>query len=527
MKKRFICVVLAVAIVAAAAGTASAAGSMSRFAVVRRYGDGIFEDVSGGAWYAEYVKTAYELGLVDGKETDRFDPDGYLTIAESVKLAVVIYRTYNTDTDALGAGDTWYEPYMDYARGHDIAGAEHPFPEARATRADFAVILASALPEEALTPINRVDDGGIPDVAEGYSYGRAVYTLYRAGVLTGGADGSYYPGRSIRRSEAATLVSRMVQPDSRAEFSFLAALDAEALYAKCAPAVFFIEVFDVNDTLVKTGSGFFIDESGIAATNYHVVSGGSSAKITMSDGETYDVAGIYDHDRERDIALMEIKGDGFPALELGRSENVKTGDPIYTIGSPLGLDGSISKGIVSNALRSVEEGEYIQIDASISPGSSGGALIDAYGRAIGVTNGTYQGGQNLNFAVPIDALAALKREESAPLGSLLPDTSYYDGFFPTPDFGAYAGIPLSSQESDEEATYFLYARDSLPDDIDAVLDGYGELLEQNFFTYIGYFSSEDGRSQAYINNVYGIFAIYGPETIENREYIVVTVLKLV
>jgi hypothetical protein len=318
----------------------------------------------------------------------------------------------------------------------------------------------------------------------------------------------------------------MALPDIRVRLTRLSAISTEALYEKCAPAVFSIEVFDANGKGVKTGSGFFITGSGVAATNYHVLSGGTAARVKTSDGVEYEIIGVYDFDKQMDIALIQIEGADFTALELGKSGDVRTGDLVYTIGNPLGLYGSLAKGVVSSALRSVDGSDYIQIDAPISSGSSGGALIDAYGRAIGITSASYQGGQNLNFAVPIDALETLNMEETSTLGSLLPDTAYYDGFFPTPDFGAYAGVPLSSRYTDDEATYFRYATDASPDDVDALLDGYGELLEQNFFEYYGYFSSADRSKQAYINGSYGIFAVYGAETIDGGDYIVVTLLEL-
>ncbi|MDR1589496.1 MAG: trypsin-like peptidase domain-containing protein [Oscillospiraceae bacterium] len=527
MRKTAIILALVILASAAIAPLSSALGGMTRFYPVRSSDGGVFEDVDSGAWYAASVKSAYELGLIDGRGGGKFDPAGTLTIAEAVKLAVTVHRIYNAAPRPLAGGSPWYAPYMEYARANGIAGAELPNPGARASRSDFAVILASALPEEELTPINRIDDGAIPDVAAGYSYGPAVYALYRAGVLTGAAaDGSFYPGRGVSRAEAAAVISRMALPDARASSPLLSALTAEALYELCAPAVFYVEVYDANGNRVKSGSGFFIDGDGTALTNYHVLSGGTTASVTLSSGEQYDILGIYDYDETRDIAVVKVDGGGFRALEAADSSKVSAGDTVYTIGSPLGLSGSISAGIVSSALRTVEDGEYIQIDAAISSGSSGGALLDAYGRVIGITSGTYSGGQNVNFAVPIDALSALSLDSLAELASLLPDTVYYPDHFPTPDFGAYADIPLHSRDSDDEGVYFRYDRGALPEELDPVLEGYGKLLEQNFFSHLGYVSTTGGVSQAYINGVYGLFVIYGPEIIDGKEYIVVTIISL-
>jgi S1-C subfamily serine protease len=510
-----------------AAPPAAAVGGMSLFSPVRSFGDGVFSDVGGGVWYERHVKTAYELGLLDGKGGGKFDPDGKLTIAEAVKLAVNVHRIYGANAKPIAGGSPWYAPYMEYARANGIAGAEFPNPGARASRSDFAVILASALPEEALTPINRVDDGAIPDVAAGYSYGAAVYALYRAGVLTGAeADGSFRPGYGVSRAEAAAAVSRMALPEARVRLSLLSALTAVELYERCAPAVFYIEVYDANGKKVKTGSGFFIAEDGMALTNYHVLAGCTTAIVTLSGGERHDVLGIYDYDESRDIAVVKVDGGNFDTLEAANSSDVRAGDAVYAIGSPLGLSGSISSGIVSSALRSVEGGDYIQIDAAISSGSSGGALLDAYGRVIGITSGSYSDGQNVNLAVPINALSALSLDSLSELASLLPDTVYYPDYFPIPDFGSYAGVPQHSRDSDDGGVYFRYDRGALPEELDSLLEGYGKLLEQNFFSHLGYVSTTGGVSQAYINSVYGFFVIYGPEIVDGKEYVVITVISL-
>jgi hypothetical protein len=191
------------------------------------------------------------------------------------------------------------------------------------------------------------------------------------------------------------------------------------------------------------------------------------------------------------------------------------------------LEGSISKGIVSSAARSIDGGDYIQIDAAISSGSSGGALLDAYGRAIGITTGTYQGSQNINFAVPIDMLSELGTDGFVDLDSILPDTVYYSGYFPTPDFGAYAGVEAYAREVDGDTVSFKYRRSALPEDLDAVMEGYGKLLEQNFFAYFGYFSNAEGYSDAYINSVYGLFVTCGTVTENGEEYVAVSIIELI
>ena len=178
---------------------------------------------------------------------------------------------------------------------------------------------------------------------------------------------------------------------------------ASEIYAACSPAVFYIETFDHNGNRLGTGSGFFIDSKGIAVTNYHVIEGAFTAKITTANDQViHAVTGVYDHSLAEDWAVLQVEEGTYPCLKLGDSSKVSGGDTVYTLGSPLGLQSSISSGIVSNPSRTANDRTYIQTSAPISSGSSGGALLNIYGDVIGITAATYVNGQNLNLAVPIN-----------------------------------------------------------------------------------------------------------------------------
>ena len=180
-----------------------------------------------------------------------------------------------------------------------------------------------------------------------------------------------------------------------------ASLTAEQIYAKCASAVFYIEVYDRNGTMLGSGSGVFISADGKALTNHHVVEDAYSAKIMTNDGKVYNVTGYYDAQESIDMALIQVAGSGFPYLTIGDSTKVATGQNIFAIGSPRGLDDTLSQGIISNANRVIGGLGYIQITAPISPGSSGGALLNDKGELIGITSAGITDAQNLNLAVPI------------------------------------------------------------------------------------------------------------------------------
>ncbi len=190
------------------------------------------------------------------------------------------------------------------------------------------------------------------------------------------------------------------------------ALSTQEIYENCSPAVFFLPIINGQGDLTATGSGFFLTSDGLAVTNYHVLEGAYSGLAVLSDGAEYEIQSVIDYDAKKDLALIKIAGSGFPYLEAGDSTVLKGGDKIYTIGSPLGFDNTISEGIVSNPNRIIDDIRMIQVSAPISHGSSGGVLLNAAGKAVGVTAAGVDEGQNLNFAIPIEETASLDRTKT-------------------------------------------------------------------------------------------------------------------
>lgn len=189
-------------------------------------------------------------------------------------------------------------------------------------------------------------------------------------------------------------------------------MTAEEIYAVCSPAVFYIEGYDENKKYMCSGSGFFIDESGIAVTNYHVINGVSYALIRLSDTrEIFKVDCVYDFDAGEDWAVIKVDGDNFPYLSRADSSDIVGGASVYAIGCPLGLENTISEGIISNPSRVLDGETLIQTTAAISHGSSGGALINKYGEVIGVTSSSLTNGDSLNFAVPISAIDGYNKQK--------------------------------------------------------------------------------------------------------------------
>ncbi|MDP3297103.1 MAG: S1C family serine protease [Thermodesulfovibrionia bacterium] len=172
------------------------------------------------------------------------------------------------------------------------------------------------------------------------------------------------------------------------------------------PSVVMLLMEDSNGQPLSLGSGFFVRE-GIVATNLHVIEGAAKGYVKIvAQKLKYDIAGILGIDKEHDLVLLSIKGAKAPSLSLGDGQQVAVGDEVYAVGNPQGLEGTFSQGIISS-IRQVASETILQITTPISPGSSGGPVLNVQGTVIGVAVATFKGGQNLNFAIPISYLSSL------------------------------------------------------------------------------------------------------------------------
>lgn len=178
-----------------------------------------FVDIAPDAWYNSDVSNAYEMGLINGKTATTFAPDDNLTYAEAVKLAACMHQRYTVGAVTLQNGSPWYQTYVDYCMNNGIISKDYAW-ELPATRAGYMEIFANALPAEALAQINDVADDSIPDVSMMHPQAAAIYKLYRAGILQGNdAMHNCNPSASIKRSEVAAILTRMMDADERIIFS--------------------------------------------------------------------------------------------------------------------------------------------------------------------------------------------------------------------------------------------------------------------------------------------------------------------
>ena len=186
---------------------------------------------------------------------------------------------------------------------------------------------------------------------------------------------------------------------------------APQIAEKALAATVYLEMQDSKGVPLGFGSGFFVGDN-LIATNYHVIEGAArgSAKL-VGQFSTYTIEGVTATDKTNDLALLKVTVSGIKPLPLGNSSDVKIGETVYVAGNPKGLEGTFSDGIISSR-RDPYTKERLQMTAPISPGSSGGPVLNSKGEVIGISFMTLVGGQNLNFAIPSRYLTELLTEST-------------------------------------------------------------------------------------------------------------------
>ena len=181
---------------------------------------------------------------------------------------------------------------------------------------------------------------------------------------------------------------------------------AQSIARKAFGSTVLLVMEDTNGQPLALGSGFFVG-AGQIASNLHVVEGAvrGYAKL-VGQKRKHDLEGIRAVDPHRDLVVLKIAATGTSMMPLGNSDAVQVGEPVYAVGNPQGLEGTFSQGVVSS-IRKVGADKLLQITAPISPGSSGGPVLNGKGEVIGVSVATFKGGQNLNFAIPSNYLKTL------------------------------------------------------------------------------------------------------------------------
>src|SRR3954468_20824937 len=257
-----------------------------------------------------------------------------------------------------------------------------------------------------MAPMSRL----LAFVAGAVSVGAVIGVLAIAGVV-GGSD---------------TTIVRPPAPSAPAPRGSDSATPVANVYTRVSPGVVFVQANSGKGQLpfpgggrAASGSGFVIDEQGHIVTNDHVVEDATQYRVRFGDNGDPIKAKLLGTDPSADLALLAVDpdkvGEPLHPIVLGASQELRPGDPAIAIGSPFGLEGTVTSGIVSALGRTIQApngfsiSNAVQTDAAINPGNSGGPLLDTEGRVIGVnsqiqTNGGSDQNSGVGFAVPVDAI---------------------------------------------------------------------------------------------------------------------------
>lgn len=188
--------------------------------------------------------------------------------------------------------------------------------------------------------------------------------------------------------------------------------NAKELYKKCSSSTAEITV-DI-DNAEAIGSGFFISDN-MVVTNYHVIEG-SKMIVVSTNSNKYVASAIMGYSKELDLAILKVNTKKHDYLVMNTS-GTDVGETVYALGSPFGLTGTMTEGIVSTASRVMEGVDYIQTSAPLSPGNNGGPLVNAYGEVIGINKMGATNGQNLNFAINMKELQKINTNHPISVGA--------------------------------------------------------------------------------------------------------------
>ncbi len=307
--KYFKKIVTSILVSSVLAGCASLAG-----AGAETY-SGQFTDVSESDWFYSDVADAYSLGLMSGKSDSLFSPDGYLTVAEAVKLASSCHQLLkNGKTENIPASTSaWYSGYLDYARTNNIVTEDYENYNAYVSRASVAVLFSRAIANSGASfeEINKAEYGDLPDVQTDAWYASAVYRLYRYGIMTGDANGNINPAGMVKRSEVSALVTRIAYKDKRITVGKTDSGTSE----QAQPDISSDAGFDLEQATLYTGEVKPSTFEGITsfAAQFVKVDG------SWTKGSSYSIDTVNDIVLENDnISFRLYKNGGFDALGIVR-----------------------------------------------------------------------------------------------------------------------------------------------------------------------------------------------------------------
>lgn len=280
-------------------------------------------------------------------------------------------------------------------------------------------------------------------------------------------------------------------------------LTATEVYEIVSASTVRVESYDKAGKLSTIGTGFFYAPQGKLITNYHVIASAYTIKLLFYDGTRCEVASILGYNRAEDVAILQADYDNQAYLEIS-TENVKTGDTVYALGNPLGVNNIFTAGMVSNQSISISGKECIAFTAPISPGNSGGPLLNSEGKVVGINSMYIPEAQNLNFAILIDKATSLSTE------SPVTSQAHYISNLSTNAFDIFASYIVNNYTSTDGEVYVMLFEEK-------------ETAETAGFEYRYVFDSEKNEifiEVAIINKgqIKYVFDLYLPTTNGGKSY---------
>jgi S1-C subfamily serine protease/cytochrome c-type biogenesis protein CcmH/NrfG len=241
--------------------------------------------------------------------------------------------------------------------------------------------------------------------------------------------GAILSGRNLAFAQSPSATPIGTPSASASPQSFVAAFDVGRIAGDARPAVALIAVHDKAGKTIKVGTGFFVAADGTLVTNAHVLEGAATAEAKLENGASYNILGVLKIAIEKDLVLAKVDAKKVPFLRIATGALPEAGTRVVVVGSPFGLEGSVSEGIISGQRTAKPDDEWLQITAAISPGSSGSPVIDPQGNVVGVATFIVAKAQSVNFARPAEYISQLLDQltpttEAAPLWTIATDQKH-------------------------------------------------------------------------------------------------------
>lgn len=386
------------------------------------YGESVDLNLSGvpSSWARADLQKLADYGILDQWIFKTYQDS--ITRLDFIYLAVVLYESIKGEEIIVDSNISFVDSNNIYVLKGATVGitsgiGDNKFgPSVKLTREQLATMMVKALEltgrNLTASSFRFTDDHSISSYAK-----TSIYKAYNHKIING-YNNAVTPKGNASIEQALLIFKNIydnfVLPPTTSENVKLTS-EQIGLLSESVVKLY----VESNDGTFSTGSGFFY-EQGKIGTNYHVIDNAKRIEVEFDDGTLYQgIVKVLGYDKVLDIAAISIAESGTPPLKMGDSSKLIRGQNIYTIGSPVGLMNTLSNGLVG----SIRE-QSIQITAPISPGSSGGVLLDEYGKVVGITSSGIIEGENLGFAIPINLFSSMSKNSNLTLTEFTTLTTY-------------------------------------------------------------------------------------------------------